>query len=216
MDSGVKRRYESPRRDAQAAQTRQVIIEAARQMFEAAGYNATSVPAIADEAGVALKTVYLAFDSKARLLRAVWEARLGAQEETIPVLERAWFREVAATPDPISKLALVAAQSRRVKSRTGSLLEVIRVAAPTDAEIATLWEDIESKLLRVQRAVIDQLRHSGHLSSAMTAKDAADVMWTLNHPDVWQLLVAKRRWTPSRYEKWLADAFRLHLLAHSD
>ena len=52
---------------------------------------------------------------------------------------------------------MLAAQSRRVKTATGPLLEVIRTAAATDPEIATLWGDIQAKLLRVQRAVVDQL-----------------------------------------------------------
>jgi hypothetical protein len=34
---------------------------------------------------------------------------------------------------------------------------------------------------------------------------ASDILWTLNHPDVYQLLVRVRGWTPRRYERWLAD-----------
>src|SRR5688500_2576610 len=157
MGSPVKSRpYVSPRREAQAAETRRVILNAARRLFEEGGYAATAMPSIAAAAGVAVKTVYLAFDSKAGLLRAVWEARLGGEEEATPVLQRRWMRELTDDARPAEKLRLLAAQSGRVKGATGPLLEVIRAAAATDPEIARLWADIQAKLLRVQRAVADQ------------------------------------------------------------
>jgi AcrR family transcriptional regulator len=213
MASDVKSRsYVSPRRRAQAAETRRAILDAARRLFEKGGYASTPVPSIAAEANVALKTVYLAFETKARLIRAVWEARLGSEEEAVPVLERSWFREVTAETDPVRKLRLVAAQSRRVKSSSGALLEVIRTAAVTDPEIAALWSDIEAKLLFVQQAIVAQLDETNSLAPGLTTRHATDVLWTLNHPTVWHLLARERRWSPTRYETWLHDAFCLHLL----
>ena len=213
MASEVKSRaYVSPRRRAQAAETRRAILEAARRLFEQGGYASTSVPSIAVEANVAVKTVYLAFETKAGLLRAVWEARLGGDEEHIPVMERSWFREMTAERDPVRKLRLAAAQSRRVKSGSGALLEVVRNAAMTDPEITALWRDIETKLLRVQRAIVDQLVETKSLAAGLTVRAAADVLWTLNHPTVWHLLVRERRWSPTQYERWLHDALCLHLL----
>jgi AcrR family transcriptional regulator len=211
--SDVKgRSYDSPRRRAQAAETRRAILDAARRLFEEGGYASTPVPSIAAEANVALKTVYLAFETKAGLLRAVWDARLGGEEEAMPVLDRSWFREVTAEADPARKLRLVAAQSRRVKTSSGRLLEVIRTAAVTDPEIATLWRDIEAKLLGVQRAIVNQLGDAKSVARGLTRREATDVMWTLNHPTVWHLLVRERSWSPRRYETWLYDAFCLHLL----
>ena len=204
----------SPRREAQAAETRRLILDAARRLFEDAGYAATAVPSIAAAAGVAVKTVYLAFESKAGLLRAVWEARLGGEEEATPVLQRRWMRELADEADPAEKLRLLAAQSRRVKTASGALLEVIRTAAATDPEIATLWEDIEAKLLRVQRAIVDQLDALDALRPSLEEEEAADILWTLNHPSVWNLLVRGRRWSPARYEQWLAESFCLQLLGN--
>ena len=40
--------------------------------------------------------------------------------------------------------------------------------------------------------------------SVLTVPVAADILWMLNHPDTWLLLVVRRRWTPQRYERWLA------------
>jgi AcrR family transcriptional regulator len=189
-----------------------VILDSARRLFEDGGYAATSVPSIAAAAGVAVKTVYLGFESKAGLLRAVWEARLGGEEEATPVLQRRWMRELTDEAHPAEKLRLLAAQSRRVKTATGPLLEVIRTAAATDPEIATLWGDIQAKLLRVQRAVVDQLDALDALRPSLAAAEAADILWTLNHPSVWHLIVRERRWSPARYEQWLYESFCSQLL----
>jgi len=206
------RRYVSPRREAQAAETRRIILDAARRLFEEGGYAGTAVPSIAAAADVAVKTVYLAFESKAGLLRAVWEARLGGDEEATPVLERRWMRELTDEVQPAGKLRLLAAQSRRVKTATGRLLEVIRTAAATDPEIAALWQDIEAKLLRVQRVVVDQLAAVDALRPSLEPEEAADLLWTLNHPSVWHLLVRERRWSAARYEQWLFESACLQLL----
>src|ERR1019366_6454278 len=88
------RRYESPRRREQAEQTRATILETTRKLFETQGYPATTMSEIAAEAGVALKTVYVAFESKAGLLRALWHLLLRGDENASPVGERAWYREV--------------------------------------------------------------------------------------------------------------------------
>src|SRR5262245_50862304 len=93
------RRYESRRRREQAAATRQEILDAAQRLFERQGYAATTMAAIAAEAGVALKTVYVAFETKSGLLRALWHLLLRGDEEDVPIPERPWYREVLAEPD---------------------------------------------------------------------------------------------------------------------
>ena len=45
-----------------------------------------------------------------------------------------------------------------------------------------------------------------------TSPSGADLLWTLNHPDVWRLLVGERGWTAERYEQWLGDAICVELL----
>src|SRR6266487_7168082 len=106
------RRYESPRRREQAAATRREILDAAQRLFEKQGYGATTMAAIAAEAGVALKTVYVAFETKSGVLRALWHLLLRGDEEAATVGERAWYREVLDEPDPGRQLRLTARNSR--------------------------------------------------------------------------------------------------------
>src|ERR687888_850381 len=146
MSEPVKstRRYDSPRRREQAAATRREILGAAQRLLEEHGYAATTMAAIAAEAGVALKTLYVAFETKAGILRALWHLLLRGDEDDVPIPERAWYRAVVAEPDPERKLRLGAHNARLVKERAAALMGVIRNAAATDADAAELWRRIES------------------------------------------------------------------------
>ncbi len=214
MTDAVKRQrsYDSPRRREQAAGTRRAILSAARHLFEENGYTGTSVPAIAAEAGVAVKTVFLSFTTKGGLLRAVWEDRLSGDEAGVPVKEQAWYRALLDEPDPKRLLRMTAAHSRAVKERSASLMEVIRNASGVDHSTAILWNDIEAKLLDVQRSIVEHLSEHDALGTDDLAA-ATDVLWTLNHPVVWQLLVGNRGWTPEQYERWLGDILCSELLS---
>jgi AcrR family transcriptional regulator len=202
----TRRRYDSPRRREQAAATRREILEAAQRLFEEQGYAATTMAAIAKEAGVALKTVYVAFETKSGLLRALWHLLLRGDEGEAPVGERDWYLEVLNEPDPAKQLRLNARNSRAGKERMCHVLEVIRTAASTDPDIAVLWERIQSDYLENQRAIIESIAKKKALKRGLDVDSAADILWTLNHPSLWQALVGERGWPPERYEQWCADA----------
>ncbi len=213
MDDDPKpRRYDSPRRRLQATATRKEILEAALRLFERRGYAATSMAAIAAEAGVAPKTVYLAFQSKRGLLLALWHLLLRGDEEPVPVGERRWFREVVNEPDPERLLRLNARNSRIVKERAGALLEILRSAAPADDELDALWKRIQGEFYDNQRSIVETLKKNLALRPGLEVDRGADILWALNHPNLYQLLVGERGWTPEQYEEWLGDAFCSQLL----
>jgi AcrR family transcriptional regulator len=212
MTEPVKRRYDSPRRREQAAETRRQILEAAKGLFERDGYAATSVAAIAAEAGVALKTVYVAFGTKSGVLRALWNVLLRGDDENAPIAEREWYRSVLAEPDPERLIGRVAEGSRIVKERVGDVFEVIRSAAPVDPDIAELWTRIESEFYENQRAIVKALRASRGLRRGLDDDRATDILWSLNHPDVWLLLVGKRGWPADEFERWLRETLAAQLL----
>jgi AcrR family transcriptional regulator len=207
-----KRRYDSTRRREQAAATRLEILEAAQRLFERDGYTATTMAAVATEAGVALKTVYLAFETKAGLLRALWHLRLRGDEDDVPIAERQWYRDVIAEPDPERQLRLGARNARQVKGRAANLMRAMRDAAGTDADSAALWRRIQDDFYANQRAVVDAIDAKGGLAPGLDAARAADILWALNHPDVWHLLVGERGWTPEEWEQWFADTACAQLL----
>jgi AcrR family transcriptional regulator len=210
MAERVKRRYDSSRRREQAAATRRDIRDAAQRLFERQGYAATTMEAIAGEAGVALKTVYVAFETKSGLLRALWNHLLRGGRDEVPVAEQPWYREVMDEPDPERQIRLTARNSRVVKLRIAAVLEVIRTAAPIDPEIGALWDRIQTEFHANQRTIVASLAEKQALR--LDVERAADILWTLNHPSLWQLLVQERGWTPEQYEQWCADTACSQLL----
>lgn len=214
MAKKVKTRaYNSPRRREQASATRGLVLAAAARQFEEHGYTSATVAAIAADAGVSLKTVYLAFETKAGLLRALWNERLRGDADDVPVGDRAWYRAVLEEPDPELKLRLAAQASRTVKVRLGGILEVVRGGASSDPEIAELWKRIQSEFHANQRVIVESIAAMDALAPGLTIDRATDVMWTLNHPTVWLLLSRERGWTAEEYEKWFGDTMCSLLLA---
>jgi AcrR family transcriptional regulator len=212
--AGVKSRpYNSPRRREQAAATRAVILEAAQRLFERDGYSATTIAAVAAEAGVAVKTVYVAFETKSGLLRALWNQLLRGGEGDAPVAAREWYREAVEEPDPERQLRLNARNSRAAKTRIGAVLDVIRTAANTDPDMEKLWGRIQTEFHANQRVIVESLADKKALRPGLDVERATDILWTLNHPDVWQLLVRRRCWTPEEYEQWFGDTSCSQLLA---
>ena len=207
-----KRRYDSPRRREQAAATRREILQAAERLFERDGYAATTMAAIAAEARVALKTVYVAFETKGGVLRALWNLRLRGDRDDLPVAQQQWYREVVEEPDPERQLRLNARNSGTGKLRIGALLQVIRSAAPIDPDIEALWARIGTEYHANQRAIVESLDEKRALRRGLDVERAADILWTINHPNVWQLLVGERGWTADQYEQWCGDLACAQLL----
>jgi AcrR family transcriptional regulator len=207
-----KRPYDSPRRREQAAATRLEILDAAQRLFERDGYPATTMAAIAAEARVALKTVYVAFDTKSGVLKALWNARLRGGADGPPMAEHPWYREAVEEPDPERQLRLNARNSREGKLRIAALAELIRSAAPLDADLDALWQRIGTEYHANQRVIIESIAEKGALTPELDVQRATDILWTLNHPNSWQLLVQQRGWTPEQYEQWAADAACAQLL----
>src|SRR5262245_27545695 len=206
-----KRTYNSPRRREQAAATRRQILDAARRLFERQGYAATTMAQIAAEAGVALKTVYLAFETKSGLLQKLWNVTLRGDDGEVPVAEQGWYREMLGEPDPERQLRRNARNSRLGKERVASVGEVIRSGAAADPEIAALWARIQSQYHENQRTVVESLAAKKAL--VLDVDRAADVLWLINHPNTWLLLVGERGWTAEQYEQWAADTACRELLA---
>jgi AcrR family transcriptional regulator len=207
-----RRRYESPRRRLQAERTRRDILDAAQRLFEAQGYAATTMAAIAVEADVALKTVYVAFETKAGVLRALWHLLLRGDQEDVPVASRSPYRKLLEEPDPERLLRGTARYSRQVKERVGPILAVIRSAADADPDVGELWSRIQTEFHATMRPLVEAVEAHGGLAPGLDATRATDILWTLNHPEVWHLLVGQRGWTPDEFEAWFADTLCAQLL----
>ena len=111
------RRYHSPRRAEQAAQTRHAVLTAARDLFVSNGYAATTIAEIAREARVAVDTVYATVGRKPALLREVLESAISGTDTAVPAEQREYVARVRAASSARDKITayvtgLVEAQGR--------------------------------------------------------------------------------------------------------
>lgn len=188
------------------------MLAAAQALFEERGYAATSMAAIADRAGVSQRTVYLAFETKPELLRTLWNSLLRGGEDAPPVDQLARYQEVLTEADPARQLELNAHHAVATKCRIGALHEVIRSGAPVDPEVAALWDRIQTEFRENQRRIVVSIAEKGALRPDLDVERAADILWTINHGDLWQHLVVRRGWSAEEYERWLAETFQALLL----
>ncbi len=213
MTDRVKRSYSSPTRRRQADETRTAILTAAGRLFRDQGY-AVPMPAIADEAGVAVETVYRVFGTKAALFRAVVDAMLsgGVARARVPVEERPAIRAIIEEPDPRRQIERYAATQPGIHRRAGPILRALRDAKATDPALADLWAEMEAWRLEGQGRFVERLAGQGSLRPDRTPEDATAIVFTLCSLAVYDLLVLERGWSDDRYEAWLAAALTVELL----
>jgi TetR/AcrR family transcriptional regulator, regulator of autoinduction and epiphytic fitness len=216
MTESVKprRRYQSPRRAAQAAQTRRDIVTAAGLLFRERGYG-VPLAEIASEAGVVVETVYRIFGSKAGLFRAAIEALLagGAGRAEIPVEQRPAIRAIRDEPDPRKQVSGYAATQPGIHRRAGPLLRALRDASGSDLELRQLWDEMEAWRLEGQGRFVQMLADREALRPGLTVNVGIDITWTLCSLAVYDSLVLARGWSDERYQAWLTEALVRELLA---
>jgi AcrR family transcriptional regulator len=213
-DVKPRRRYNAARRQAQAAQTRQDILDAAHQLFLDRGYAGTTLAAIAQAAGVVVETIYRAYGSKAELFKAVIRAAVagGANRAQVPVEQRPAIAAVIAETDPHRQLGLYAATQPGIHARAGPLQRVLIGAAATDPDLTQLWTQIEDERRNGLARFAGLLADRGVLRPDLSVEEARDLLWTLNSLAVHDLLVLQCGWSPERYRDWLAGALARELL----
>ncbi|WP_181784644.1 TetR/AcrR family transcriptional regulator [Pseudonocardia pini] len=213
MSGEVKpRRYHSPRRAAQAAETRSAVLAAARELLAERGWAATTVAEIARRACVSVDTMYAAVGRKPAVLRALVEAALSGTDEPVPGERRDYVRRVLAEPSARRKLRLYAEGVGALQQRLAPIFVALRDAAATDQDCAALWREIaERRRANMLRFAAD-LRATGELRTDLSDDHVADVVWSMNAAEYWVLLVHERGWTPARFVEHLADTWTRTLL----
>lgn len=206
------RRYENRNRLAQARVTRARVVDAARRLFARDGYAATSIQALADDAGVAVQTVYAAFGSKREVLKELFDTSLVGDDEHVALVDRREWRAWEDEPDPGLKIDLFARTQRVVCERAADVMGILRAAASADAEIAALYQDAERARHADQARLADTLARRGLLHQGLTPDRGADITWTLAGPGTYNDLVGVCGWSGHDYEQWLALQLRFALL----
>jgi AcrR family transcriptional regulator len=204
-----KRSYDASRRQDQARRNRDTVIGAAERRFLRDGYGVTTIAAIAADAGVSADTIYKSFGGKPGLVRAI-RTRALEGEGAVPA-ERRSDELQAREPDARKIIAAWGTLATEVAPRAAPILLLIRAAAATDPEVLVLLEEMDADRLRRMTENARRLRDAGHLRDGITLAQAADVLWTYSSPELYELLVLRRGWSPKRYGRFVADAM-IHAL----
>jgi AcrR family transcriptional regulator len=206
----VKRDYRAQYRRGQARVliegTRRVILASARKLFGSRGYGATTLEAIARDAGVAVQTVYANFGTKRAILLEVLKAA-ESEGELLSIIG-----QFVAEKDPIRKLELGAAFNRIFYGQAGDVYRILRGASASDPVIAKVEHAAEEDLRNRCAGIVRGLARSGRLRKGLTQKEGIDVLATLAGPEVFRQLVTSFGWSPAEYEAWLLATWRALLL----
>lgn len=194
------------RREARARQTRQRIVHAALELFLQRGYTATTVEAIAHQAGVAPATIYQAFGTKQAILASGLDVTVAGDATPVAVLDRDWVKVAAAEADPKRRLATVVEHACEIAARTAPIKEVMRDAAATEPAVRDLITQDTQRRHRTQQALVDLLIEQRPLRAGVDRQRAVDVFFVLVNSQTYQLLVEHLGWTVPEWCEWLVQA----------
>ena len=188
-----------PTRKERAAATKRRIVDNARRLFVEQGYAATTVPAIAASAGVAVQTVYFTFRTKGELLQAVYEQAVVGESGLPPHLMPWW-------PARDDGQAIDASVRRFVHGT----LELLARAAPL------VWTVLGDETAREAYEHNEQLRRFGYtdlvavladkhpLRIGLTPTRARDLLLVLTGPQLFVQFSRDLGWSEAELADWTA------------
>jgi AcrR family transcriptional regulator len=185
-------------REERAAVTRNRILDAARHRFFEDGYAATTLRAVAEEAGVAVQTVYAVFGSKAAIL-----AELRALAVNQPEADAAG-RAALGEPTPERRLAGLAHSIRSRWELAGDIVRVHQDAVRVDPSLRPGIADAEARRRGGIAAFVRSI--SMDLGARIDVERSIGVVNALTLYALYEELVTVQGWTPDAYEAWLADS----------
>jgi TetR/AcrR family transcriptional regulator, regulator of autoinduction and epiphytic fitness len=216
MARNVKPRpYDTTNRQRQAAETRRRIFEAAQELFTRDGYVTTTIAAIADQAGVAVQTVYASTKSKRDILKGIIDLAISGEDEQVPVQASSRWQEIEAEPDPRTALRRLARLHREICVREAPAFAIMADAAGSDAEIRTLMHEMADQRYQDHHRLAKTLHQTAQIRPDLSSRRAADIIWALANERTYLALVRERGWSTQDYEDWLADQLIAALLVSS-
>jgi AcrR family transcriptional regulator len=172
-------------REAQARATRAAIVDAAIRLFSERGFTATTMQAVAAEAGVAVESVYAA-GSKVELLRMAIDQATVGDDEPVPLAERPEFRAMLAAPSQREQIRRYAEFGAVLSRRVVPIDRAFFESAVRDERQAALWLEVERLRRQDLRTFIEALAAHGPLRHGMSVDDATTTAWLgLNWYNVW-------------------------------
>jgi len=200
------------RRADRARATRRRIIAAATEQFVAHGYGATLLDQVAEQAGVAVQTVYFHFGNKRTLLKEALDVAAVGDDEPIPLLERPWVAEIRQEPDPRRIIALWMANGRTIVRRVAPLMRVVRGATGTDPELAAQWDTNQEQTRSAYAMLARLLADRGALDPAIDVDQARDIAFVVANVESYLQFSDVCGWTLDQWQERVTTVLTAALL----
>ncbi len=199
-----RRAYDNAGRAEQAAANRRRVLAAAHRVLVERGYANTTINAIAAEAGVSRELIYKAFAGKAELVKRLYDIQLAGDDQPRPLNARPEWESMMAEQSATALLLRYGTIVRGLYERLGPLLGVLLLAARSgEPDLKTFGDETDQQRLVGAGRIVDAVVERDGLRTGLDRARATDVVWTLNSPDVYQLLRVTRGWSHDDYENWL-------------
>ncbi len=201
--------------DAIRERSRQRLVVGAAEVFAERGYTGTTVSEIASRAGVSLRTLYTAWGSKRRLLRASVEYTMtgsatGVTDGTwVPQLRR--LLDAEALSDPRARLRRVAMIFRQIAERMGHIWRLVQDGAAVDPGVAQDRDELEALRRRSLAGMLEGIDERA-LLPGLTMDGAVDTMLVIAGPSSYETLVHSRGYSLDEFERWVGDTLIAALL----
>lgn len=199
MSKIKKRPYTSITRNAGAAQTKERILLAAKNLFESEGFECVTIEKIAQVASVSMPTIYSLFQSKRGILRALMDEVFPKDQFNILV------EKSHEASSPKERLLFSAKIARQIYDAEKAQTEIFRGAVVLAPEFKELEKEREMRRYTRQELTIKAMAKEKSLSKKLSVNKARDLLWAFTGRDLYRMLVVEQGWTSEEYEEWLAQ-----------
>ncbi|WP_405164501.1 TetR/AcrR family transcriptional regulator [Nocardia sp. NBC_01499] len=211
----LQRAYRSPVREEAARRTRDIVVQAAMQVFAERGYGGATIDQIATCAGVSRPTVFAA-GNKAQLFAlarqyAATDGHLTAPDDDTIAIDST-VADILTITDPRRLLEQFAAHTAAQMQRVRPLQVVLEQAAGTDPDLAELLKSTQQQLLETAGSVVAAIAAAGSLRHGSSPAATTDVLWLQLQYTNYQHLVDERGWSHRDFERWHAATMIATLL----
>jgi AcrR family transcriptional regulator len=193
---------------SRAARTEQRIVAAARDLFVERGYRGTTLSDVAHAAGVADRTIYVRFATKAELLKRVVDVAVVGDTDAVPLADREWVSLMLAAPTLEERLSADAEGSAVLLERVAPVLAVAIQAEPDEPLIAAAFQAAREDTHRQVRRFWESLAEAGLMHPDADVAWVSDTTALLANAETYLHMTRTLRWSTDDYRAWRLRTWR--------
>src|SRR5258708_2000202 len=176
------------------------MVEAAYQLFRERGYG-VPLTEVAELAAVSVQNVYCNFQNKRQLAREVLQWAVHGRAIDLPPHEQAWFQELLAASVASDAVRIWVENTLPVYARVAPVAGMFLA----ESELTETWDRSEKLRMYGFRHAMAAIAPKGVFRAGCDLDTAAQVMFVLLSPLVYEEFVTRLQWPPARWGMWVAD-----------